>query len=61
MADLWTALALVLVIEGSLWALLPDMMRRAAAQALTMEVQLLRFGGAFVAAIGVVIVWFIRG
>ena len=34
MRDLWTALALVLVIEGALYALFPEGMKRAAARAL---------------------------
>lgn len=61
MGDFTTAVALVLVIEGAMWALLPDMMRRAAAHALSMDVQLLRYGGAVVAAVGVGIVWVVRG
>lgn len=61
MGDFTTAIALVLVIEGVMWALLPDFMRRAAAHALTLDVQSLRFGGALIAAIGVVIVWMVRG
>lgn len=42
MDDLLTALALVLVIEGCLWALFPDGMRRAMAQALAMPAATLR-------------------
>ncbi len=61
MTDFATAMALVLVIEGIMWALVPDVMRRAATQALAMDVQMLRFGGALVAAVGVVIVWLVRG
>ena len=34
MRDLWTALALVLVIEGILYALFPDTMKRVATRAM---------------------------
>jgi len=61
MLDLLTAAALVLVIEGVLWSLFPDAMKRAAAQALTLDSNVLRTGGLFFAALGVVIVWLLRG
>lgn len=60
MSDLATALALVLVIEGCLWALFPNAMRRAAATATEMAPQVLRLGGLLFAAIGVGAVWLIR-
>jgi len=41
MSDLWTALSLVLVIEGCLYALFPEGMKRAAAQAVTIPAQAL--------------------
>ena len=61
MHDLWTALALVLVIEGCLWALFPDAMRRAMAQAMALPAPTLRLGGLAFAAVGVLAVWMIRG
>ena len=61
MDDLLTALALVLVIEGCLWALFPDGMRRAMAQALAMPAATLRIGGLAFAVAGVLAVWVIRG
>ncbi len=61
MRDLLTALALVLVIEGVLWALFPEAMKRAAARALAMDSGQLRYAGLVVAAAGVVIVWLVRG
>ncbi|MEZ5824870.1 MAG: DUF2065 domain-containing protein [Geminicoccaceae bacterium] len=61
MQDLSTALALVLVIEGLLWALFPDGMKRALAAAMVTDTQVLRWGGLFFVALGVVSVWFIRG
>src|SRR5260370_35504774 len=45
MRDLWTALALVLVIEGALYALFPDGMKRAAVRALSIPPQTLRLAG----------------
>jgi uncharacterized protein YjeT (DUF2065 family) len=61
MQDLLTALALVLVVEGVLWALFPARMRQAAARASLMEDQKLRMGGLVFATAGVVMVWLIRG
>ena len=61
MADLGTALALVLVIEGVLWALLPEGMKHAAARALGIEPGSLRLGGLASAGVGVLVVWLIRG
>ena len=61
MSDLATAIALVLVLEGILWALAPDSMKRAAMVALALENRQLRGGGLAVAALGVFLVWLIRG
>ena len=61
MTDLVTALALVLVLEGALWAISPDGMKRAAALALGMPNQRLRTGGLIAAALGVGLVWLVRG
>jgi uncharacterized protein len=60
MRDLWTALALVLVIEGALYALFPEGMKRAAARALTIPPQTLRLAGLAAACAGVVLVWLVR-
>jgi uncharacterized protein len=57
---LWTALALVLVIEGALYALFPDGMKRAAARALAVPPQTLRLTGLAAACAGVVLVWLVR-
>jgi uncharacterized protein YjeT (DUF2065 family) len=59
--DLLTALALVLVLEGALWAISPDGMKRAAVIALSMANQKLRTGGLIAAALGVFLVWLMRG
>ena len=45
MQDLLTAAALVLVIEGMLWALFPFGMKRAMASAMEMDPAALRWGG----------------
>lgn len=60
MRDLATGLALVLVIEGILYAAFPDAMKRIAARAITVPPQLLRASGLLAAAFGVVIVWLLR-
>ena len=61
MTDLFTALALVLVLEGALWAVSPDGMKRAAVMALGIGNQQLRVGGLIAAVIGVLVVWLVRG
>lgn len=60
MSDLATGLALVLVIEGCLWALFPDGMRRAAASVQEVRPQALRYGGLAFALVGLGAVWLIR-
>jgi uncharacterized protein len=61
MADLGTALAFVLVVEGVVWALFPERMKQAAARAIMLEVGPLRMGGLAFAGLGVLLVWLIRG
>jgi len=61
MSDLLTALALVLVLEGALWALAPAGMKRAAVVAASMANQQLRVGGLMAAALGVFLEWLMRG
>jgi uncharacterized protein YjeT (DUF2065 family) len=61
MTDLATALALVLVLEGLLWAVSPDTMKRAAAIALSLANEQLRLAGLVAVAIGVALVWLMRG
>jgi uncharacterized protein len=58
--DFLTALGLVLVIEGVLYALIPDRMRRMMADLLTRPSETLRIGGLVVAAVGLALVWLIR-
>jgi uncharacterized protein len=61
MTDLATAVALVLVLEGLLWAVSPGTMKRAAALALGLADEKLRFGGLAAVALGVMLVWLVRG
>ncbi|HEX5452764.1 MAG TPA: DUF2065 domain-containing protein [Stellaceae bacterium] len=60
MQDLWTGLALVLVIEGVLYALFPEGMRKMAARAMLIPPHVLRAAGLLAAAIGVAMVWLSR-
>lgn len=60
-SDLVTALGLVLVIEGLLLALFPDALKRMLAEVMTKPSQSLRIGGVVSAAIGVAVVWLVRG
>jgi len=63
--DFWTTLlaafGLVLVLEGLVWALFPDVMRRALAMALEMPEGQIRVIGTMVAALGVGAVWLVLG
>ena len=60
MADLLTALALVFVIEGILYALFPTRMREMVAQLLALPDRVVRWTGMTAAVLGVVAVWLIR-
>ena len=61
MQDFLSALGLVLVIEGVLWALFPAGMKAAMARALASETTHLRTAGLLFAALGVLVVWLVRG
>jgi len=61
MTDLVTALGLMMVIEGALYALFPDGMRNMAAQAALLPPQQLRVIGLLLACIGFAVVAVIRG
>lgn len=60
MDDLLTALALVLVIEGSLYALFPGGMRRMIEQALVIPEVQMRAAGLAATVAGVGLVWLLR-
>jgi uncharacterized protein YjeT (DUF2065 family) len=61
MRDFLSALGLVLVIEGVLYAAAPEAMRRMMLAAQAVPPRLLRAGGLAAAALGVIIVWVVRG
>ncbi len=61
MIDLLTALALVLVIEGLVLALLPHRVRQVLALMEQISPDVLRLGGLAAAMVGVACVWLLRG
>ncbi len=61
MLDFLTAVGLVLVLEGVLYALFPAGMQRMMEQALQLSPNMLRKGGLIAAFVGFAIVWMIRG
>lgn len=60
MKDFGTALALVFVIEGVLYSLFPEGMKRMVAQVVVLPPSALRFTGLIAACLGVAVVWLIR-
>jgi uncharacterized protein YjeT (DUF2065 family) len=61
MSDVLVAIGLVLVLEGLLWAAAPHLAIRLLATAAQTPEQALRVAGAAAIAVGVVIVWLVRG
>lgn len=61
MTDFATAIGLALVLEGILYALFPDGMKKIMAYAMTQTQGNLRGGGVAAATLGLGIVWLIRG
>ena len=61
MSELATALALAIAIEGILYALFPDGMKRMMASVLEMPSANLRAAGLTAAFLGVGLVWMIKG
>ncbi len=61
MTDFLVAVGLVLVIEGLLWALAPRLGLKLLAAAAQTPEQSLRIGGAVAIAVGVAVVWLVRG
>lgn len=59
--DLLTAIALVLALEGILYAAFPDAMRRALVTLLSMPQNQVRTIGLVTALIGVGLLWLLRG
>lgn len=60
MTDLLSALGLVLVIEGLLYAAAPERMKRMMAAAQAVPSGALRAGGIVAALIGLSVVWLVR-
>lgn len=60
MKDFLTAVGLLLVLEGVLYALFPSGMQRLMSQALELSPAVLRTGGILAAVLGFVVVWLIR-
>ena len=56
-SSLWTAIGLVLVIEGLIYALVPAQMKRMMAQLQNLSVEQLRITGTTILALGVGVVW----
>ena len=61
MSDLVAALGLAMAIEGILYALFPDGMRRMMERALALPPQVIRVTGLVAALAGVGLVWLARG
>lgn len=59
--DLLTALGLVLVLEGLGYALAPGAMKRMFELARTLDEGVFRIGGLLAVALGVALVWAVRG
>ena len=61
MAEFVTALGLVLVLEGLLYALAPNAAKRLAEAVRDVPSETLRNGGIAAVVLGVVVVWLVRG
>lgn len=61
MVDLLSALGLAIALEGILYAAFPGPMRRALMSLTEIPDQSLRMGGLAALALGVLVVWFVRG
>ena len=61
MGDFLAAIGLVLVIEGLIYGGFPALARKLASEVLAMPENALRIGGLVAIAIGVGIVWLVRG
>ncbi|MFW5679826.1 MAG: DUF2065 domain-containing protein [Pseudomonadota bacterium] len=61
MIDLLVAVGLVLVIEGLLWAGFPEQMKEAVRRLGDLPAAVLRQGGLAAMAVGVLIIWWVRG
>jgi uncharacterized protein len=60
-SDFLSAVGLVLVIEGAIYALFPERMKRAMLALSAQQSSLVRGVGLAAAVFGVVVVWLVRG
>ena len=60
MSDLLVGIGLVLVIEGALWGLGPNLARRLLEAAADAPEEKLRTAGAIAVALGVALIWLVR-
>ena len=61
MSDIATAIGLVLALEGALYALFPEQMKTMAKRVLQSPGDSLRIAGVVSVALGVGLVWLVRG
>jgi len=61
MTDVIAAIGLLLALEGALYALFPELMRRMAAHVIATPGDTLRIVGLMSAALGLAFVWSVRG
>lgn len=61
MQDFLAAIGLVLVIEGLVYGGFPNLAKRLATEVLSMSENAMRISGLIAIAIGVAIVWLVRG
>lgn len=61
MPEFVTAIGLALVVEGALYALFPDRMKKVMLYVLAQPLGSLRSGGIAAAIAGVCLVWLVRG
>lgn len=61
MRDFLTAIGLVLVVEGIVYGGFPGLARKLATEVLGMPENVLRVAGLVAAALGVGVVWLVRG
>lgn len=61
MSEIAAAVGLILVLEGVLYALFPELMKRLAARLIETPGDTLRVAGVVSAALGVGVVWLVRG
>lgn len=61
MQDFWAAIGLVFVVEGVVYGGFPGLAKKLATEVLAMPEGALRAAGLFAIAVGVGIVWLVRG